>query len=83
MEKINAQISDSLYMTVGNMPVTQSDIVNEIKIILILNNENYTSEKSEQLQEAAVKSIVTRNVKEIELNRNNYFNLQYEQSLFQ
>ena len=75
IEKGNAQIKDSIYMTVGNIPVTQSDIINEIKIILILNNESYSSEKRDQLQKVAVQSILTRNIKQIELNKNNYFDL--------
>ena len=71
--KGNAKISDSLFMTVGNKPITHSDIVNEIKIILILNNESYSSEKSRQFQELAIKSIIKRNIKQIEIDRNNYF----------
>ena len=43
MEKGNAEISDSLFMTIGNKPITKSDIVNEIKTILILNNEKIAS----------------------------------------
>ena len=73
--KGNTKISDSLFMTVGNKAITQSDIVNEIKIILILNNESYSIEKSGELQEVAIKSIIKRNVKQIELDKNNYFNL--------
>ena len=70
-----AKISDSLYMTVGNKPVTLSDIVNEIKIILILNNESYSEDKRDKLQEMAVKSIIDRSIKRIELERNNFFEL--------
>ena len=70
-----AKISDSLYMTVGNKPVTLSDIVNEIKIILILNNESYSEDKRDKLQEMAVKSIINRSIKRIELERNNFFAL--------
>ena len=78
LEASNAKISDSIYMTVGNKPVLQSDIVNEIKIILILNNQSYSKEKSDQYQEAAIKSIVQRKIKKIELDRNNYFNFNKE-----
>ena len=70
-----AKISDSLYMTVGNKPVTLSDVVNEIKIILILNNESYSEDKRDKLQEMAVKSIINRSIKRIELERNNFFEL--------
>ena len=65
-------------MTVGNKPITQSDLVNEIKIILILNNEGYSDEKRDKLHELAVKSTVKRTIKKIELERNNYFNFSKE-----
>ena len=38
IEKVNSTISDSIFMTIGNRPITKSDIVNEIKLILILNH---------------------------------------------
>jgi len=62
-------------MTIGDKPITQADIVNEIKIILILNNESYSNEKRNQLHELAIKSTIKRNIKKIELERNNYFKL--------
>ena len=65
-------------MTIGNKPITQSDLVNEIKIILILNNEGYSDEKRDKLHELAVKSTVKRTIKKIELERNNYFNFSKE-----
>jgi len=74
IEKINAEISDSLYMTVGEIAVTQSDIVKEIKIILILTNQSYSNDRSEQFQEAAVKAIIRRNIKKLELEKNDYYN---------
>jgi len=54
LEKGIAEISDSIFMTVGNKPVTRSDIVNEIKIILILNNESYSESKVYQAGNDAV-----------------------------
>jgi hypothetical protein len=75
IEKVNAEISDGLFMTVGNKPITKSDLVNEIKIILILNNESYSEEKRDRLHEIAVKSIIKRTIKTIELERNNFFRL--------
>ena len=62
-------------MTIGDKPITQSDIVDEIKIILILNDESYSNEKRDQLHELAIKSTIKRNIKKIELERNNYFKL--------
>ena len=73
IEKANTKITNSLFMTIGDKPITQADIVNEIKIILILNNESYSNEKSNQLHELAIKSTIKRNIKKIELERNNYF----------
>ena len=75
IEKINAEISDGLFMTVGNKPITKSDLVDEIKVILILNNESYSDEKRDRLHELAVKSIIKRTVKKKELERNNFFKL--------
>ena len=49
LEKANTEISDSLFMTIGNKAIAQSDIVNEIKILLILNNESYSDEKRDEL----------------------------------
>jgi len=71
-EKANASISDSLFMTIGNKPVLQSDIVNEIKVLLVLNNESYSADKRDKLQKLAIKSITKRKIKEIEIERNNY-----------
>ena len=78
IEKANTEISDSIFMTIGNKPITQSDLVDEIKIILILNNESYSDEKRDKLHELAVKSTVKRTIKKIELERNNYFNFSKE-----
>ena len=78
IEKGNAEVSDSLFMTIGNKPITQSDIVNEIKLILILNNESYSNEKRDMFHEAAIKSTIKRNIKQIELERNNFFKFNQE-----
>ena len=78
IEKVNAEIKDSLFMTIGNKPITQSDIVDEIKIILILNNESYSEERRDKLHELAVKSTVKRTIKNIELERNNFFKFSEE-----
>ena len=78
IEKVNAEIKDSLFMTIGNKPITQSDIVDEIKIILILNNQSYSDDKRDQLHELAVRSTVKRTIKNIELERNNFYSLNEE-----
>ena len=67
--KSNAKIEDSLFATVGNKAITQSDIVKEIKIILILTGQSFSEEKREALQSAAVKSSIRRAVKQIEIEK--------------
>jgi peptidyl-prolyl cis-trans isomerase SurA len=85
IEPITTIIKDGLYVTVGNIPVTKSDIVDEIKIILILNNMTYSDDMRESLQQAAVKSTIERSIKEIEIEKNDFlefskvdFNLELE-----
>ena len=67
-------IQDSLFATVGNKAITKSDIVNEIKIILILNNQSFTEDLREQLQITAVQAQINRAVKTIEVEK---YNLEY------
>ena len=78
IEKTKAEISDSLFMTIGNKAITQSDLVDEIKIILILNNESYSDEKKDILHELAVRSTIKRTIKKIVIERNNYFKFNEE-----
>jgi len=68
--KISAEISDGLFMTVGNKPITKSDVKNEIKLILILKNESYNEEKSAKIYGEAVKSLIKSNIKSIEVEKN-------------
>ena len=65
----NAVIKDSLYATVGDRAITRSDIVNEIKIMLILNNQSFSEEKKEYLQSIAIRSIIKTNIKKIEIEK--------------
>ena len=46
LTKGNAAIKDSIFATVGNKPITRSDIINEIKTILILNGQNFSQERA-------------------------------------
>lgn len=73
----SSAIKDSLFATVGQKAITQSDIVNEIKLILILNGQEFSSEQRDKLQSAAVKSTIKRNVKAIEIEK--FTNLQYDE----
>ena len=77
-EKANVEITDSLFMTVGDKAITNSDLLNEMKIILILNNQSYSEDKREQLQKSAVNSIVKRNIKQIEIDRYEFYEFNKE-----
>jgi len=66
------EIKDGLYATVGNRAITKSDILNEVRMILIVNNIKYTPEQQNSLQRKAVKSLVARNIKQIEIEKNNF-----------
>ena len=72
----NASIKDSIFATVGDKAITRSDIINEIKIILILNNQTYSEEIKEQLDRTAIQSIIKRTIKKIATEK---YNLQYNQ----
>ena len=63
----DALIKDSLFATLKNKAITRSDIVSEIKIILILTGKGYSEEQKKQLEETAIKSVIKRNIKQIEI----------------
>jgi len=72
--KAITEINDGLFITVGNKAITKSDIVNEIKLILIMNNQSYSSDKRDQLQQIAVKEAIKRSIKQIEIEKYNLLN---------
>ena len=69
--KVEEVIKDSLFATVGNKAITQLDIINEIKIILILTGQSFTEDIKEQLQSGAIQSIIRRSIKKIEIEKYN------------
>ena len=69
--EVEVTIKDALFATVGNKAITQSDIINEIKIILILSGQSFTEDIKEQLQSGAIQSIIRRNIKKIEIEKYN------------
>ena len=64
-----AKIEDAIYATVANKAITHSDIINEIKIILILNGQSYSEDRKEILEKMAIKSVVKREIKKIEVEK--------------
>ncbi len=63
------EIKDSLFATIGDKAITNSDIVNEIKVILILSDKPYTEDKRDELQSIAVGEVIKRNIKKIEIEK--------------
>ncbi len=78
--KANAEIKDKLFLTVGNKAITTLDVMNEIKVILILNNMSYDDQKRDELHKMAITSIIKRSVKEIEINKYDF--LEYNENDF-
>ena len=68
-KQVKTTLKDGLYATVGNKAITRSDILNEIKSILILNNMTYSDDTREELQQLAVKSVIKKNIKDIEVSK--------------
>ena len=71
INKSSAAIKDYIFATVGEKVITRSDIINEIKLILILNGTSYSEEIKEQLDKSAVNSILKRTIKKIEIEKYN------------
>jgi len=67
--KSKTTIKDALYATIGNKAITKLDIVNEIKIILILSNQSFTKNTKDQIQAVATQSIIKRTIKTIEIEK--------------
>ena len=74
----NTAIKDSIFATVGDRAVTRSDIINEIKLILILNGQEYSEAIKEKLDNSAVQSVIKRTIKKIEIEKHGY--LRFSQS---
>ena len=68
----DAVIKDSLFATVGNKAITHSDIIEEIKLILILTNRGFAEDEREMLEQTAIKSVVRRKIKLIEIQKYNF-----------
>ena len=69
---VNAVIKDYLFVTVGNKAVTHSDVIEEIKLILILTNRGFAEDERELLEQTAIKSVVRRKIKLIEIQKYNF-----------
>ena len=71
-----AVIKDKIFATVGDKVITRSDVINEIKTILILNDQIYTEAIKQRLDNAAIQSLTNRLIKETEIEK--YTNLKFK-----
>ena len=71
-----AVIKDKIFATVGDKVITRSDVINEIKTILILNDQIYTEAIKQKLDNAAIQSLTNRLIKETEIEK--YTNLKFK-----
>ena len=72
IKQVKTTLKDGLFAIIENKAITRSDIVNEIKSILILNNMTYSDENRNELQQMAVQSIIKQTIKQIEINKNDF-----------
>ena len=71
-----AVIKDRIFATVGDKVITRSDVINEIKTILILNDQVYSEDIKLKLDNAAINSLTNRLIKKIEIEK--YPTLRFE-----
>ena len=70
--KVNAAITNSIIVTVGEKPITKLDLINEIKSLLIINGQTYTTERRAELTKAGRQSLISKLIKKIELDKYNF-----------
>ena len=67
--KAHAVIEDALFATVGNRAITHSDIIREMKFMLISTGQDFSEEQRTALEQAAVNLTIKRVIKEIEISK--------------
>lgn len=72
IKQIKTSLKDGLFAVVSDKAVTKSDVLNEMKLILILNNMVYSDEIRKELQQMAVKSVIKKNIKKIEIKKRDF-----------
>ena len=65
----SSAIKDSIFATIGNEVITNSDIINEIKKILILSNTAYSDDIKKKVEKISVNSIIKGTIKNIEIKK--------------
>ena len=64
-----SKISNSIVITVGNLPITYLDLVKEMRLIAIVTNNKIENSNKEQIKNIAAKSLIKRKIKEIEIEK--------------
>ena len=67
--KVNSNINNSVIISVGNQPITYLDLIKEMKLISFLNNIKVDNSNRETVKSVAVQGLITRKIKEIEINK--------------
>ena len=66
---VYSKISNSIVITVGNLPITYLDLVKEMRLIAIVSNNKIENSNKEQIKNIAAKSLIKRKIKEIEIEK--------------
>ena len=61
--------NNSVIITVGNNPITRLDLFKEIKFISILSKIEINEKNKSQIRDAAIQSLVKREIMKSEINR--------------
>ena len=69
MSKTNSNINNSIIISVGNQPITYLDLIKEMRLISFLNKIKLDSSNRETFKSVAVQGLITRKIKEIEINK--------------
>ena len=67
--QLYGKISNSVVITVGNLPITYLDIVKEMKFVSIISKNKLDDSNKEQIKNIAAKSLIQRKIKELEINK--------------
>jgi len=78
IKQVKTTLKDGLYAVLEDKAITKSDIINEIKAILILNNMTYSDDNKNKIQQMAVKSIIKKNIKKIEISKRDFLKFNQE-----
>jgi parvulin-like peptidyl-prolyl isomerase len=78
IKQVKTTLKDGLYAILEDKAITKSDVVNEIKAILILNNMTYSDDNKNKIQQLAVKSIIKKNIKKIEISKKDFLKFKQE-----